>query len=158
MVTISILLTSFTLSKHFMHLSKVFLLNYNDMMIQTISNLSQHLKLHFKKDMFNLEFISYNLPLHVLHLQLTGTYYKGKLCQLLTQNCHYTFKIFELELEKFRVIYKNNDMIKKFTFWSSTKSTQKSNFVHCLLSLQGELKFKFSFSCFVFIELSKNKK
>ena len=53
MVTISILLTSFTLSKHFTHLRKVFLLNYNDMMIETISNLSQHLKLHFKKDMFN---------------------------------------------------------------------------------------------------------
>ena len=49
-------------------------------------------------------------------------------------------------------------MIKKFTFWSSTKSTQKSNCVHCLLSLQGELKFKLSFSCSVSIELSKNKK
>jgi ribosomal protein S15P/S13E len=29
------------------------LLNYNDMMIETISNLSQHLKVHFKKDMLN---------------------------------------------------------------------------------------------------------
>ena len=53
MVTISILLTSFTLSKHFTHLSKFFLQIYNDMMIETIYNLGQHLKHHFKKDLFN---------------------------------------------------------------------------------------------------------
>jgi hypothetical protein len=44
--TISILLTSFIVSKHVMHLHKIFLSNYNDMMIETIFYFQKHFKLY----------------------------------------------------------------------------------------------------------------
>ena len=47
--TISILLTSFIVSKHVMHLHKIFLSNYNDMIIETIFYFQKHFKLYIKK-------------------------------------------------------------------------------------------------------------
>ena len=47
--TISILLTSFIVSKHVMHLHKIFLSNYNDIMIETIFYFQKHFKLYIKK-------------------------------------------------------------------------------------------------------------
>ena len=47
--TISILLTLFIVSKHVMHFHKIFLSNYNDMMIETIFYFKKHFKLYIKK-------------------------------------------------------------------------------------------------------------
>ena len=47
--TISILLTLFIVSKHVMHFHKIFLSNYNDMMIETIFYFQKHFKLYIKK-------------------------------------------------------------------------------------------------------------
>ena len=47
--TISILLTSFIVSKHAMHLHKKILSYYNDMMIETIFYFQKHFKVYIKK-------------------------------------------------------------------------------------------------------------
>ena len=48
--TISILLTSFIVSKHAMHLHKKKLSYYNDMMIETIFYFQKHFKLYIKRE------------------------------------------------------------------------------------------------------------